>query len=228
MVIDAMAAARGLVLREKAGIYETAETVMTPKTQATPRVVIPGAGIPGSAKSESVASGGAMSEIAMSVAAIPGVAIPVAAIPVAAVHGTMKGGLAAPEVVILVKPLTYMNLSGHAVVDVLRRRGLSCSDIIVVQDDVDIECGRLKIKRGGSSGGHKGVQSIIETVGIDFTRVKLGVGRDPDVPVERYVLGRFSGADADAIGEAIERACNAVECIITEGVEAAMNRFNAN
>ena len=161
MVIDAMASARGLVLREKAGLYETVETVV------------------------------------------------------------------AAQVVILVKPLTYMNLSGHAADDVLRRRGLCGSDVIVVQDDVDIECGRLKIKRGGSSGGHRGVQSIIEAVGYDFTRVKLGIGRDPDVPVERYVLGRFSASEADAIREAIERACGAVECIIAEGVEAAMNRFNA-
>jgi PTH1 family peptidyl-tRNA hydrolase len=134
------------------------------------------------------------------------------------------------EGVILIKPLTYMNLSGQAIKRY--KNGINePSDLpkklIIIQDDIDIDTGRLKIKLGGSSGGHKGVQSIIDTLGNrEFIRVKVGVGRDLTMPVEEYVLRKFSPTERVLIDEAINDAKNAVISIITDGIERAMNKFN--
>lgn len=128
--------------------------------------------------------------------------------------------------VTLIKPITYMNLSGQAI------RGYKNSinepsDLIVIQDDIDIDTGRIKIKQGGSSGGHKGVQSIIDTLGSrDFIRVKIGVGRDINMPVEEYVLRKFNPSERIIIDETIYTAADAVISIITNGIDIAMNKFN--
>ncbi|MBF0537191.1 MAG: aminoacyl-tRNA hydrolase [Nitrospirae bacterium] len=125
---------------------------------------------------------------------------------------------------LLIKPLTYMNLSGNAMRDIMKYH---MDTTIVIHDDIDMDTGRLKIKRGGSSGGHKGIQSIIDCTGQrDFVRVKLGVGRDIDVPVEEYVLSGFSRSEATVEEEAIQRAVEAIGCIVVEGVDSCMNRFN--
>ena len=136
-------------------------------------------------------------------------------------------GSAGTRNVILVEPLTFMNLSGRAVRRVTRYRNITRTALIVVHDDLDIEVGRVKLRIGGSSGGHKGVASIIaETGGEDFIRVKVGVGRDPLIPAERYVLTKFPPAEAAAVAEAIQTAADAVEMIIAEGATQAMNHFN--
>lgn len=107
---------------------------------------------------------------------------------------------------LLLKPMTYMNRSGEAV-------GIVCSDfkipperVIVVHDDIDMIPGKLRVKKKGTSGGHRGVQSIIEKIGENFTRLKIGIGRGIATPPEEYVLQRFSDEELDVINDAIERA----------------------
>lgn len=129
--------------------------------------------------------------------------------------------------VILIEPLTFMNRSGLAVRDVMRRNGIETSDLIVIHDDIDMDTGKLKIRKEGSSGGHKGVESIIQDLGTqDFIRVKIGVGRGEGVPVEDYVLGKFRKEEQPLIKEAVSKAADAVTSILKIGVEKAMNSFN--
>lgn len=137
-----------------------------------------------------------------------------------------KGSIGGGEVVLL-EPLTFMNLSGAAVREAMRRYGVGPERLVVIHDDMDMETGKLKIRKTGSSGGHKGVQSIIEHIGTgNFIRVKIGIGRQPGTPPEKYVLSRFRRDEAPALKEAIANAAEAVMEIIGTGVEGAMNRFN--
>lgn len=129
--------------------------------------------------------------------------------------------------VALIEPLTFMNRSGLAVRDVMRRNGIQPSELIVIHDDIDMETGKLKIRKDGSSGGHKGVESIIQDIGVkEFIRVKIGVGREEGVPIEDYVLGKFKKEELPLIKEAVSMAAEAVTAILKTGVEKAMNSFN--
>jgi PTH1 family peptidyl-tRNA hydrolase len=128
---------------------------------------------------------------------------------------------------VLVEPLTFMNRSGEAVGEVLGESGVPPGNLVVIHDDIDMETGRLKIKRGGGSGGHRGIESIIREIGTrEFTRVKLGIGRDEDVPPEDYVLSKFRRGELPAVREAIITAAEAVSTIVKDGVEHAMNIYN--
>jgi len=136
-------------------------------------------------------------------------------------------GMIAGEKVILAKPLTFMNLSGTAVAGLLRRCRLDFSDIVVISDDVNLPLGRLRIRAGGSSGGHKGLDSIIHNLGTtDFARVRIGIGSSRGDIVD-YVLSRFHRSERETAREATRRAADAVEAILAAGIEEAMNRFNA-
>lgn len=129
--------------------------------------------------------------------------------------------------VLLVRPLTYMNSSGVVVNRLLRRKNIPPENLIVIHDDMDMETARLRIRKGGSSGGHKGVESIIRETGQGgFIRVKIGVGRHPSKPAEVYVLEKFTSEEAPLISASVDLAAQAAIDIITEGLEAAMNRFN--
>lgn len=130
--------------------------------------------------------------------------------------------------ILLVQPLTFMNASGVAVGAILRCNGAAPSDMIVVLDDADLEAGLLRIRKKGGSGGHRGLQSILETVGSDaFTRVRVGIGRDPGrEDLVGHVLRPVSGAARELFDGTVERAAEAVCCIVREGIDAAMNRFN--
>jgi peptidyl-tRNA hydrolase, PTH1 family len=129
--------------------------------------------------------------------------------------------------VVLMKPLTFMNRSGLAVREIMERCGVPHERLVVIHDDIDMETGRLKIRRNGSSGGHKGVESVLSYVSIsDFLRVKIGVGREEGVPVEDYVLSEFRPEEIPVIRETILKASEAVVSIIKEGTDKAMNRFN--
>lgn len=120
--------------------------------------------------------------------------------------------------VTLLKPTTYMNNSGSALAD------SRVQDLIVVHDDLDLPIGDVRVKVGGGAGGHNGLRSIIQNKGNDFTRVRIGIGRPPvGVTVTDYVLGRMDSAVKDAI----PTAADAVEFLVENGAEAAMNRFNA-
>lgn len=131
--------------------------------------------------------------------------------------------------VILAKPLTFMNLSGRAVAQIARYFGIGAEDILIVHDDMDFPVGDVRIKAGGGAGGHKGLLSIIDQLGgPDFARVRVGIGRPPErETAERYVLERFSEEEKQVLDSAIERADDAVIAVVSSGVHAAMNRFNA-
>jgi|NGEPerStandDraft_6_1074524.scaffolds.fasta_scaffold225997_1 PTH1 family peptidyl-tRNA hydrolase len=133
--------------------------------------------------------------------------------------------------VILLKPLTYMNLSGSAVRKILKKTNLlqdgEITNFIVIHDDLDLETGVVKIRRNGSSGGHRGIESIIQKTGSrDFIRVKIGIGRDRKIPVEEYVLRRFRAAEKKMVEDGILQAVHAIETILTGGIEKAMNACN--
>jgi peptidyl-tRNA hydrolase, PTH1 family len=143
---------------------------------------------------------------------------------------TGKGLIVGSEAVLL-KPLTYMNLSGRAVKKALAKANLihdgEILNLIVVHDDLDLCPGALKIRQGGSSGGHKGIDSIInETGSAEFIRIKIGIGRDNMVPAEDYVLRRFRPDEKKLINEALTEAEGAVEMILQHGVAKAMTRYN--
>ena len=129
--------------------------------------------------------------------------------------------------VILIEPLLYMNRSGPVVNAILKKFTVQFDNLIVIHDDLDMETGKLRIRKTGSSGGHKGVESIIQNIGAkDFIRVKIGIGREPGTLVEDYVLSKFTRQEISAIKETIEKTTDAVHAIIDEGVDKAMNTFN--
>jgi PTH1 family peptidyl-tRNA hydrolase len=128
--------------------------------------------------------------------------------------------------VLLVKPQTFMNLSGESVAPVVKYHNCTAADLIVVQDDIDLAAGRLRIRKGGSCGGHNGVRNIIERIGTqDFARVKIGVGKDR-ANVIGHVLGKFSPAMRRMMDETVAAAANAALKTVSEGVDRAMNEFN--
>ena len=131
------------------------------------------------------------------------------------------------EPCILVKPQTYMNLSGDSVATVVKYRNAAPADLIVVHDDIDLALGRLRIRRGGSCGGHNGVRNIIERLGTqDFVRVKIGVGKDRS-NVVAHVLGKFDPASRQIADAAVAAAAKAVQAVVRQGAEQAMNLFNS-
>lgn len=130
---------------------------------------------------------------------------------------------------VLIKPQTYMNLSGNAVVAALQWYKATPQELIVVYDDMDLEVGRLRLRQAGSSGGHNGIKSIIELVGEEFARLRVGVGRPlPGWAVVDWVLTQFTPEDEPAITAAIERAADALEAVLTDGFAKAMNQYNRN
>ncbi len=138
-----------------------------------------------------------------------------------------RGHYAGHEVV-LAKPRTFMNNSGEGVSYLLTRFAAQVEDLVVIYDDIELPLGRLRIRPGGGDGGHKGVRSIIASLDTEaFPRVRLGIGPPPpgEDPVE-FVLGRFSDGEAAAVAQGLETVISAVECVLEEGIDAAMNRFN--
>ena len=139
-------------------------------------------------------------------------------------------GMIGGERVILLKPMTYMNLSGEAVRAWLDYYKLDPEeDLIVIYDDVDQEPGRMRIRKKGSAGGHNGMKSIIQHIGTtSFPRIRIGVGAKPaGWDLADYVLGHFSKEDRKEVDAVIRDAADAVETIIAEGVDEAMNRYNS-
>ena len=133
------------------------------------------------------------------------------------------------EKVLVMKPVTYMNLSGEAVRPAADFYKISPDHVLVISDDTALAVGRLRIRRGGSAGGHNGLKSIIQHLGTDqFPRIRVGVGEKPhpDYDMADWVLGRFQGEDKKAIDAAVKRAADAVECLLAEGIDRAMNKFN--
>lgn len=138
-------------------------------------------------------------------------------------------GVVAGEKCILAKPLTYMNLSGECVRELLNFYKFDeTSELIVISDDISLPVGQIRVRKKGSAGGHNGLKNIIQHLGHDcFVRIKVGVGEKPaGWDLADYVLGRFSGPEQERMDEAAKAAADAVRCIIWEGADAAMNRYN--
>lgn len=145
-----------------------------------------------------------------------------------------KGTIAGAEV-LLVKPRTYVNRSGDALEPLLKQENVPASNLIVVYDDLDLTEGRIRLRPKGGSGGHNGLKSIVDATGSgDFGRIRIGIGRpkhqgvpswDPDVVI-RWVLADPPKASREVIDAAVERACDAIEAIISDGWERAMDVYN--
>jgi len=129
---------------------------------------------------------------------------------------------------LLAKPLTFMNLSGHAVGELLRYFKIDLPDLLIVVDDVNLELGRLRARAGGSAGGHNGLKSLIAQLGTeDFARVRIGVGRgDARRDLADHVLATFDPDERTVVAETVSRTADAVELFVAEGIGPVMNRFN--
>lgn len=122
----------------------------------------------------------------------------------------------------LVKPLTYMNLSGEVF------KYLPHDDIIVVYDDLNLPLGRIRIRKDGSAGGHNGIKSIISYIGQNFPRIRIGIGPKPkEVDAADYVLSDFSSEEFEKLRKVIDLTLQAIETIVSEGIDKAMNKYNS-
>jgi peptidyl-tRNA hydrolase, PTH1 family len=151
-------------------------------------------------------------------------------------QGAARTGLGAiggiPAVV--ARPQTYMNASGESVHTLMQKLNVPVEDLIVIHDDLDLPVGKIRVRLGGGSGGHKGIDSIIQRTGTrEFYRIRVGIGRPEadngtakEEAVISYVLSDFPKEEKELIEKAIPQACEAVACLIIEGITAAMNRFN--
>jgi PTH1 family peptidyl-tRNA hydrolase len=130
--------------------------------------------------------------------------------------------------VLLLKPLTYMNLSGNAVEAVREDFGLSLQELLVICDDASLPLGRIRFRKQGSSGGHKGLQSIVEALATqEFSRLRIGIGAPlPEQPLEDYVLSKPERSERKVLAEAVTLAAEATRFYLGEGLDAAMTRFN--
>jgi PTH1 family peptidyl-tRNA hydrolase len=127
--------------------------------------------------------------------------------------------------VILCKPQSFMNLSGEPLAAVARFYKIPPEQVLAIFDDVALPLGRIRIRPGGSSGGHNGMESILQHLG-DIPRLRVGIGAADGRPMIQHVLGRFAADERAIVGEAVERAIQAVDCLQREGIAATMNQFN--
>jgi len=134
----------------------------------------------------------------------------------------------AGESVLLVKPQTYMNLSGQALATLFRYHPVEADDVIVVHDDLDLPFGRLRIRQQGSAGGNRGMLSVLQALGDGpFVRLRIGIGRPPpDVDPADFVLRRFAPEEKGQLPEIVARAADAVEAVLDQGPRQAMEKFN--
>jgi PTH1 family peptidyl-tRNA hydrolase len=137
-------------------------------------------------------------------------------------EGTIEG-----EKVILVKPQTYMNLSGEAVREIVSFYKIPIDDLILIYDDIDTETGYIRIRKFGSAGTHNGMKSVIFQLKTDkFPRVRIGIGKPGIVPLMNYVTGRISSNETKLLRTAVEDAGDAIISMMTEDIDMAMNKFN--
>ena len=136
-------------------------------------------------------------------------------------------GVVAGEEVVLARPQTFMNRSGLAVAGLVKGLRITPSDLLVIYDDMDLLLGTVRLRPGGSAGGHHGMESIIAALGSqEFPRLRVGIGRPGGGDVISYVLDGFSPEEDREVEKAVATAVEAVECYLAEGLEEAMNRFN--
>lgn len=129
--------------------------------------------------------------------------------------------------VLLVKPMTFMNISGEAVKSLMGWYKVALENILIVYDDYNLPLNKIRIRQKGSSGGHRGLKSVIDFLKVDtFSRLRLGIGKPGDSDSAGYVLGNFSEDEYREVENMISRACEVVESFLEEGIRVAMNRFN--
>ncbi|WP_066889700.1 aminoacyl-tRNA hydrolase [Clostridium nigeriense] len=140
--------------------------------------------------------------------------------------GVFGEGFINNKKVVLLKPSTYMNLSGESIREAINFYKLESEEVLVIYDDVSLEVGKIRIREKGSAGGHNGIKSIISNMSTDiFPRIKIGVGQ-PKGDLVSHVLGRFSQEEIQDLNEVIEASSQAVEIIIKDGTKEAMNKLN--
>ena len=138
----------------------------------------------------------------------------------------MAKGTFAGFPVMLMKPQTYMNLSGDSVAPVVKYHNATAADLLVIQDDIDLPVGRMRVRKNGSCGGHNGIRNIIERLGTqDFARLKLGVGKDKS-DVIAHVLGKFDPTTRKTMDLVVAKAVKAAAAILRDGPDRAMNAYN--
>jgi PTH1 family peptidyl-tRNA hydrolase len=141
------------------------------------------------------------------------------------IESKWNAAIAASGGVILCKPASFMNLSGEPIAAVARFYKIAPEQILAIFDDAALPLGRIRIRPGGSSGGHNGMQSILDHVG-DIPRLRVGIGAADGGAMIQHVLGKFLPEERPILAEAIGRAIQAVDCLQSDGIDAAMNRFN--
>lgn len=143
-------------------------------------------------------------------------------------HRALVGdGFISGQKVLLVKPQTYMNLSGESLGEVLRYYHAEPQNLIVIYDDFDLAEGTLRIRKKGSAGSHNGMKSVIEQIGSqDFPRVRVGIGKSGGLDWKDFVLGKITGGQKQLISEAVEQAADSIMCILEKGIDKAMNEYN--
>lgn len=131
------------------------------------------------------------------------------------------------EKILLIKPLTYMNLSGHAVIQFINFYKIELKDILIIQDDLDLAVGKYRLKTNSSSGGHNGIKSIINELGNqNFTRLKIGISNNKEIDTKDYVLGKFSKNELEIFKELYPTFKEIINSFIVNGIEKTMNKFN--
>jgi PTH1 family peptidyl-tRNA hydrolase len=143
-------------------------------------------------------------------------------------------GEVADERILLAKPRTFVNFSGKAVGSLVRKYDIALSDLLVIYDDLDLPLGKIRIRQSGSSGGHKGMESVISALrNEDFPRIRVGIGRplveeqfNKEDIIVNYVLSGFTSKEEEAIKPAIVRTAEAIDCFLAQGIEVAMSKFN--
>lgn len=144
-------------------------------------------------------------------------------------HKALIGeGRIGTEKVLLVKPQTYMNLSGETLIDIYKYYKVDMENIIVIYDDIDLDVGKIRIRKKGSGGTHNGMRSIVKCLGsTDFPRVRVGVSKPmPGQDLADFVLSRFRKEEADNLAEGLEKSYRAVDTIVRENMDTAMNKYN--
>lgn len=143
-------------------------------------------------------------------------------------HKALIGeGFIGREKVILVKPQTYMNLSGQSVREIVDYYKIDIENLIVIYDDIDIDMGTVRIRKKGSAGTHNGMRSIIRLLGEDtFPRVRIGIGKSDRIPLTDFVIGGFTKEEKDPMEQAVLKSVDGIISIISDGIDLAMNRYN--
>lgn len=143
-------------------------------------------------------------------------------------HKALIGdGIISGQRVLLVKPQTYMNLSGESLREVMNYYNVDIQNLIVIYDDLDLEIGALRIRKKGSAGSHNGMKSVVNQLqSQDFPRIRIGIGKSGGLDWKDFVTGKIGRQEGDTLAETIARAADAAECILDKGIDRAMNEYN--